>query len=109
MTPMLDPVPNKTSITKLVKGKKALTVKWKKSNEIIRGKHITGYQIRYSLNSGMKNSKSVTVKGYKNISKKLTKLKGGKRYYAQLRTYYAVGTKKYVSGWSAKKSMKTKK
>jgi len=106
---MLDLVPNKTSVTKLVRGKKALTVKWKKSNEIIRGKHITGYQIRYSLKSGMKNSKTVTVKGYKSISKKLTKLKGGKKYYVQVRTYYTVGSKKYVSGWSAKKSKKTKK
>ena len=94
--------PAKTSISKLVKAKKAITVKWKKKSGV------TGYQIRYSLKSSMKNSKTVTVKSAKTVSKKVKKLKKKKRYYVQVRTYKVVNGKTYWSGWSAKKSVKTK-
>ena len=46
-------------------------MKWKKSKQIVEGKHVTGYQIRYSLKSNMKNSKMVTVKGFAKTSKKI--------------------------------------
>ena len=94
--------PAKTSISKLVKAKKAFTVKWKKKSGV------TGYQVRYSLKSSMKGSKTVKVKSAKTVSKKVKKLKKKKRYYVQVRTYKVVNGKTYWSGWSAKKSVKTK-
>ena len=94
--------PAKTSISKLTKAKKAFTVKWKKKSGV------TGYQIRYSLKSSMKGAKTVTVKSAKTVSKKVKKLKKKKKYYVQVRTYKVVNGKTYWSGWSAKKSVKTK-
>ncbi|MDO4854420.1 MAG: CAP domain-containing protein [Coriobacteriia bacterium] len=94
--------PAKTSISKVSKAKKAFTVKWKKKSGV------AGYQVRYSLKSSMKGSKTVTVKSAKATSKKVSKLKKKKRYYVQVRTYKMVSGKTYWSGWSAKKSVKTK-
>ncbi len=94
--------PAKTAISKVSKAKKAFTVKWKKKSGV------TGYQIRYSLKSSMKGSKTVTVKSAKTTSKKVSKLKKKKKYYVQVRTYKVVNGKTYWSGWSAKKSVKTK-
>ena len=106
--PALKPVPNKTSLTKLVKAKKAMTVKWKKSTEKIAGKNIDGYQIRYSLKKTMKSAKTVTVKGYNVSSKKIKKLKAKKKYFVQIRTFKKTDGKMYYSGWSAKKAVKVK-
>ncbi len=94
--------PAKTSISKLAKAKKAFTVKWKKKSGV------AGYQIRYSLKSSMKGSKAVTVKSAKTTAKKVGKLKKKKKYYVQVRTYKVVNGKAYWSGWSTKKSVKTK-
>ncbi len=94
--------PAKTVISKLMKAKKAFTVNWKKRSGV------AGYQVRYSLKSSMKGAKTVTVKSAKATSKKVTKLKKKKKYYVQVRTYKVVNGKTYWSGWSAKKSVKTK-
>jgi phosphodiesterase/alkaline phosphatase D-like protein len=96
----------KTKITSLKKGKKKITVKWKKK------KQITGYQIQYSTDKKFKkNRKTVTVKA-KKTSRTITKLKSKKKYYVRIRTYKTVKsngkTKKSYSGWSAVKSVKTK-
>ncbi len=108
--PMLDPVPNPVKLKSLTAKKEALTVKWSKSNEAIRGSHVTGYKIRYSLKSSMKSSKTVTVKGYSTTSKVIKGLKGGKKYYVQVSVYYKDSAgKTWTSKWSAKKSKKTKK
>ena len=95
--------PQGTSISKLTKGKKKFTVKWKKKTT-----QTTGYQIRYSLKSTMASSKTVTVKSNKTTSKTIKKLKAKKSYYVQVRTYKTVSGKKYYSAWSKKKSVKTK-
>ena len=76
---------------------------WKKQKT-----QVTGYQIRYSLNSSMKNAKIKTVKGATKTSKKIKKLKKKKKYYVQVRTYRTVSGKNYYSSWSAKKTIKTK-
>ena len=71
---------------------------------------ITGYEIQVATNSTFtKNKKTVKVTGYKKVSKKVTGLKGGKKYYVRVRTYMTVGDTTYYSKWSAKKSAKTKK
>ncbi len=95
--------PKGTKIKSLKKYKKAFKVTWKKQKT-----QVTGYQIRYSLNSSMKNAKIKTVKGATKTSKKIKKLKKKKKYYVQVRTYRTVSGKKYYSSWSAKKTIKTK-
>ena len=71
---------------------------------------ITGYQILLATNSKFtKGKKTVTVKGYAKVSKKVTKLKGGKKYYVKIRTFKTVGRVKYYSAWSKVKTIKTKR
>ena len=56
----------------------------------------------------MTSAKTKTVKGYKDTSEKITKLKAKKKYYVQIRTYRTVSGKNYYSSWSRVKSVKTK-
>lgn len=100
--------PKGTSISKLTKGKKSFTVKWKKQSGKMATSRITGYQYRYSTSSKMTNAKIKTVKGYSKTSAKMTGLKGNKKYYVQVRTYKKVGSTTYCSTWSKTKSVKTK-
>jgi len=95
--------PKGTTINKLTSSKKAFTVKWNKKTV-----QITGYQLRYSVSSNMKNSKTKTIKSSKTTSKKITKLKANKKYYVQVRTYKTVKGIKYYSSWSKAKVVKTK-
>lgn len=70
---------------------------------------ITGYQIQLATDKNFtKNKKTVTVKGYNKVSKKVTGLKGGKKYYVRIRTYKTVGGT-YYSPWSKVKTVKVKK
>jgi len=57
----------------------------------------------------MKDAVVVDVAGAKATSKKITGLKGGKKYYVQIRTYKVVDGKKVYSDWSKAKAVKTKK
>ena len=93
------PVP-KTGISKLTAGKQKITVGIKKV------KNVKGYQVRYALKSNMQSAKSVSSK---NTTITLKKLKKGKKYYIQVRTYRldTSGDKVYGS-WSSKKSIKSK-
>ena len=100
--------PKGTNLSKVSKGKKSFTVKWKKQSAKMSSSRITGYQVRYSTSSSMASAKVVTVKGYSKTSKKISRLKAKKKYYVQVRTYKTVSGKKYYSGWSSKKSVVTK-
>ena len=100
--------PKGTSISKLTKGKKSFTVKWKKQSGKMATSRITGYQYRYSTSSKMTSAKIKTVKGYGKTSAKKTGLKAKKKYYVQVRTYKKVSGKTYYSAWSKAKSVKTK-
>ena len=101
--------PKGTSLKKLKKGKKTITVKWKKQSAKMSASRITGYQIQLATNKKFtKNKKTVTVKGYKKVSKKVKKLKAKKTYYVKIRTYKTVKGKKYYSPWSKVKTVKTK-
>ena len=100
--------PKGTKLSKLVRGKKSMTVKWKKQAAKMPKTRITGYQIRYSLKSNMKKSKMVKVKGYKKTSKKIKKLKAKKKYYVQIRTYTTIKGKTFYSPWSKKKAVKVR-
>lgn len=104
--------PKGTSVKKLAKGKKSFTVTWKALSKT-NLKKITGYQVRYSTSKKFtaKTTKTKTIKASSKAGKKrslkVTKLKGKKKYYVQVRTYTKVGKAKYYSAWSKTKTVKT--
>ena len=109
ITPAKSPKPAKIKIKSLTGAKKAFTVKWAKDTEKIAGENISKYQVRYSLKSSMSGAKTVSVKGYKSTSKKVSKLKSGKKYYVQIRACYVDHAgKSWASAWSAKKAVKAR-
>ncbi|MBQ3281458.1 MAG: fibronectin type III domain-containing protein [Eubacterium sp.] len=101
--------PSGTKIKTVKAAKKAFTVKWRKQASKVSGKRITGYQIQYSTKKNFRSgSKKVTVKGYKKVSRKVSGLRSGKKYYVRVRTYLKSGGKTYYSSWSPSKAVKTK-
>ena len=100
-----------TTLNKVIPQKKAVKVTWKRQAKKMSVKRITGYQIQFSPRKNFKRgtTKTVTVKGYKNTSKTVKKLKAKKKYYVRVRTYFQCkdGFKAY-STWSKPKTVKTK-
>lgn len=96
--------PPKMSLSKVKKGKKSFTATWKKKSS----SYTTGYQIQYSTSSAFRSAKTKTVTSYKKNSLKVKKLKKKKNYYVRIRIYKTVKGKKYYSGWSGYKKVKTK-
>lgn len=97
----------KASISKLSKGKKAITVRWKKVSTI------KGYQIQLATDKKFKkNKKTVTISKQKTTKATVKKLKAKKKYYVRIRTYknvkYQGKTIKVYSSWSKVKTVKTK-
>ena len=97
----------KASISKLSKGKKAITVKWKKVSTI------KGYKIQLATDKKFKkNKKTVTISKQKTTKTTVKKLKAKKKYYVRIRTYknvkYKGKTIKVYSSWSKVKTVKTK-
>lgn len=99
-------IPKKPSVSKLKTKSKSITVSWKKVS-------CSGYQIQYSTKSSMKGAKTINVSS-KSTSKKIAKLKKGKKYYVRIRAYKSYKnpsskkTTKYYTAWSGKKSIKCK-
>ena len=95
--------PKKTSIKKLSKGKKKITVTYSK----ISG--VKGYQVQVATDKKFKkNKKTVTIKKQKTTKSTVKKLKANKKYYVRVRTYKVVNGKKVYSAWSKVKTVKTK-
>lgn len=94
-------VPKKTSLSsvKNVRSRK-LSVKWKRNTTV------SGYQIQYYTSKSGKDSRTVTVKGYKSTSKTLSRLTKKKWYYVRIRGYKKVSGTTYYSGWSSAKAAK---
>lgn len=86
------------------KGKKSFKATWKKSSKT----WTTGYQVQCSTSKKFKKAKTATVKSYKKTKVTVKKLKKRKMYYVHMRTYKTVKGKKYYSGWSKVKKVKTK-
>ena len=102
--------PKGTTLKKPKAAKKAATIKWKKQSAKMTKSRINGYQILLATNSKFTaGKKTVNVKGFNKSSKKVTKLKAGKKYYIKIRTYMTVGGKTYWSPWSKAKTAKVKK
>lgn len=87
------------------KGKKKFTAGWTK----IGSEYITGYQIRYSVKKNMKKAKTRTVKSAKRGKLTVKKLKDGKKYYVQVRTYLQKDGIRYYSAWSETRTVKVRK
>lgn len=96
--------PKGTSLKSVKKGKKSFKATWKKSSKT----WTTGYQVQYSTSKKFKKAKAATVKSYKKMKVTVKKLKKRKTYYVHMRTYKTVKGKKYYSGWSKIKKVKTK-
>lgn len=79
--------------------KKGVKITWNKV------KTAKGYQIKYSAKKNMKGAKTVTSGA---LSKKITKLKPGKRYYFKVRAYKTADGSRIYGGWSSTKSVKVK-
>ena len=102
--------PKGTKIKSLKRGRGSVTVRWNKQAAKVSGKRIAGYQLQLATNKKFtKNKKSVTVKNYKTVKKKISGLKKGKKYYVKIRTYRIDNGKKIYSPWSKVKTIKTKK
>ncbi|MDD6022257.1 MAG: fibronectin type III domain-containing protein [Oscillospiraceae bacterium] len=97
-------VPKSVKVKDVDSGKKKMTVKWSAEK-----KQTTGYEIQYSTSSSFKSgNKTVKITNNKTVSKKVSGLKSGKKYYVRVRTYKTVDGKKYYSDWSKKVSVKIK-
>ena len=79
--------------------KKGVKITWNKV------KTAKGYQIKYSAKKNMKGAKTATSGS---LSKKITKLKPGKRYYFKVRAYKNADGSRIYGGWSSTKSGKVK-
>ena len=94
---------SKAKLTSVNAAKKAASLKWVKKTGI------NGYEIQYSTGSKFTASKTRTVKAAKSaVSKKVTGLKSGSKYYFRIRTYKTAADGKVFSAWSAAKSVKAK-
>ncbi len=89
---------------KNVSGKK-ISLKW------TRNTRATGYVIQYSTSKSFTSSttKTVKVKGNKNLTTTLKNLKKGKTYYIRMRAYKTSGSVTSYAGWSKVKTVKVKK
>lgn len=105
--------PNKLSLSKVIAAKKSFTAKWK-NKPADQQWEVSGYQVRFSTKSSMKNAKVKTIKDCDKTSLKVTGLKKGKKYYVQVRAYYSDydyekdKPVKLYSDWSKTKSVKVK-
>jgi hypothetical protein len=93
-------VPKKTSITKVTVGEKRFKVTWK---AVPAAQKITKYQVRYKMKGAKRWSSAKTVSA-KTKSLTVKKLKKGKTYQVQVRSYKTVKGAKYYSAWSKTKT-----
>ncbi len=98
-------VPKGTSLRSVkANGSSEISVKWRKQSS-----QTSGYQIRYSTSSKMKDAKTINVTPSKKTSTKIGQLKGSTKYYFSVRTYRIVDGKTFYSSWSKKKNATTKR
>lgn len=81
-----------------------ITGKWTKNAAA------SGYEFQYSTTKDFTSGKvSVAVSGAANVSKTVSKLTKGKKYYIRVRCYKTYNKKNYSSDWSNSKSVTVKK
>ncbi len=103
-------LPKGTGLKTVTAGSKSMKVTWQKQTGKMKTDYIKGYQIQYSTSSTFAGgNKLITVDGRNNVSRNITKLTAGKKYYVRIRTYMVVKGVKYYSSWSSKKVVTVKK
>ena len=80
-----------------------MTLTWGKNSQA------TYYHIQYSINSNFSDVKVVKVTGANNVSKVISNLTAGKKYYVRIKTCKTVNGANYFSAWSGVKSITIKK
>ena len=97
-------VPGSASIRSVKAKTGGFTVRWQK-----RTAQTDGYQLQYStdpdFNSG---KKTITINNARTVSRTVTDLRAGKKYYVRIRTYRKVNGKAYYSSWSERRTVTTK-
>ncbi len=102
--------PGKAKITKLKKGTGSITVKWKKQSAKIADSHIMGYQVQLATNKKFtKGKKTLSIKGYRKTSRKISGLMKNKKYYVRIRTYQTIKGIRLCSPWSKTRAIRTGK
>lgn len=100
--------PAKVKLTKVTKGKKRVTLKWK------RVKNVSGYQIQVISKKSGRVVRTVNVKQTKKLAKKksisrtVKKLGKKKKYKLRVRAYINAGGSTFYGKWSKAKSVKTR-
>lgn len=103
ITLTVKPVKNQITSLKSTKAK-TFEVKWKKD------KKASGYIIEYSTDKKFKkNVKKNVVSKNKTVSKKITKLKSGKKYYVRVCTYKNSHGKRVQGNYSKVRTVKIRK
>lgn len=90
--------PKQTTLSslKVVSGKK-LKVTWKTNSGV------DGYQVRYSTSKDFGSYKNAKAVGDESLSKTLSSLTKGKKYYVKVRGYNKVNGTNYFGPWSSTK------
>jgi hypothetical protein len=94
-------VPSKDKVKKLTAGHKSIKVSW---THVSSKEHVTKYQLRYRV-KGAKAWKTKTFSA-KTAKASIKKLKKGKAYQVEVRSYKTVKSHKYIAEWSAPKTSK---
>ena len=95
-------------LTKVTKGKKSFTAKWKKASKK-QQKKFSGYQIQYSQSPVFSSSVKTKSTTKKNASKVvIRRLKAKTNYYVRIRRFKKSGGKFVYSDWSNVKLVTTK-
>ena len=93
--------PAKVNLTKLTTKSKSITAAWKRVTSGI------GYQVQYSTSKSFtsKTTKSLNISKTTTVSKKISSLKKGTRYYVRVRAYKKDGSTKRYGAWSTAKNI----
>lgn len=89
--------PSAPVLRSLSTNKRKLNAKWSKCTGV------TGYELQYSANKKFKKTSKIITINKNKPTKKIKKLKHGKKYYVRVRAYKKVGNARLYSVWSNKK------
>ena len=97
-------IPKGTAISRLTSARRGFVAKWAKN-----ATQTTGYQIQYTTDAKFKSgAKTVTINKNTLVSKGITRLLAGRRYYVRVRTYRTANKVNYFSAWSSARAVVTK-